>query len=126
MEIVYGKHINWFYVYVRYGIDKMSRAKKSTYHTDTFKMSESAKEYFNRMTYELSEHDRHDLILDYFDKIQTLLEQDIAWLVQAVQKIDPEEKVMIKRRMDRLKKSRGLSQDIDFLVTEYKKGGGRD
>lgn len=102
------------------------RDYKGTLHDQGYKESMTAREYFDRSTLDLSEHDRHDLILDYFDKIQMLLRQDVAWLVESVQKIDPEEKGMIKRRMERMRKSRDLSQDIDFLVNEYKKGGGRD
>lgn len=124
METLCSEYVDRIYVNAWDGSEKMSRAKKSTKHLTTFKMEETAKEYFNRMTYELSEHDRHDLIMDYIDKIQVLLEQDIAWLVRAVQEIDHNEKLMIKRRMDRLKKSRELAKDLDFLASEYHKGGG--
>lgn len=117
METFYSKFIDCIYVNVGDGCKEMNI---------NYRMSETAREYFDRMTYDLTEHDRHDLILDYFDKIQVLLKQDVAWLVEAVQKIDPEEKGMIKRRLERMRKSRDLSNDIDFLVNEYKKGGGRD
>lgn len=98
------------------------KRKQLTY----YRISQSGAEYFDFNTIDLTEHDRHDLILDYFDKIQILLAQDVEKLAKAVQEIDPSEKREIASRMERMRKSQELIYDLDYLVKEYIKGGGRD
>lgn len=91
-----------------------------------FKINQSALEFFDLNTQDLSEHDRHDLILDYFQKIRVLLSQDVEHLAKAVQEINPARQGEIHRRVQRMRKSQELIYDLDFLVDQYKKGGGRD
>ena len=87
-----------------------------------FKMTETPNEYLIRHT--LTEHDRHDLIIDYFGKITALLEHDVEMLMKEVPEIHPKEKILINKKLDRIKRDKQIIQDIDVLVKHFEKGGG--
>lgn len=125
MEIVCWVNAIWVYVDARFSIREVMYQRKRKPLT-YFKVGQTALESFDLNTWDLTEHDRHDLIMDYFEKIQVLLAQDVEHLSKAVQEIDPKEKVEIARRMKRMRKSQELLYDLDYLTKEYKKGGGRD